>query len=353
MWRVVLAIGCTTGCSFSGPSLTSDGPVVAPPDNTVAVDAAPLATQWAVIASDDGVASSMDVLPFDASGFATPCARQPIARSIRSLAIHPTLPYAYGVGLGLQGYALGCGHVGQTQLADIGNYRTDQTVVAAATVGFFTIDGPGANGVYRFTIAGDGTPTVIGSTPSPASTGATVLAPDATELFVAGNVIARWDTPAPDHDFGAISGGSACAAPVALLLSGTSLLSFCADTPDIQRYARNPLSMTPTSAGALGKVGWVVAAAGDRAIAARSAPSQLVAIDLHGGAPTWTDGPTLASPATSLAVSPDGSLLVTTRSIDAATTEVALWKVAGDAITPIATTQLAGTATAAAVLPAP
>jgi hypothetical protein len=82
---------------------------------------------------------------------------------------------------------------------------------------------------------------------------------------------------------------------------------------------------------------------------ARAAPPDLAVVDLHAGAPTWTAGPALGSAVTAMAASLDGTVVATARPLDAMTSELALWRVAGSSVTLLGTQQVMGTVTAVAL----
>ena len=348
-WLVVFGV-ISSGCGFE-VSASHEG-IDAPPD--VPIDAAPTHL-WAVATTDRAAGTVLVTHPFDdVVGFGTACTDQ-VTVPTRALLAHPTLPYVYSAANGFGGIGLGCAAITPSPYTVYGAPRPTQTIGfdAAKAIGFFTIDGSSAIGVYRFTTAATGIPTVSGPANGPGASGA--LALDATngELFLGGAGVvwsyplvgAALDFPAPGSH--TIAGG--CGAPVAIAISGPRVLVFCSDSPDIQRYTRGPFVSTASTVG-IGAVDHVVMLPGDRAIAAHVSPTDLVIVHLGGGNPTWVNGPLVASSVTAMAVSADGKVLVTSRQLDPITSELELWRINGDQITPIGTKLLVdGSVTALAV----
>lgn len=344
---LVVMAGCdfTHGAAGSGGD---DAKVDAPP-----LDTAPLTPRWISLGISTGSGASIKVVPFDGKTIGAACAATTTsAYEFREIVDHPTMPYVYGVETDFRGVQLGCNAFVTTTLTSLGAARPLQRIALnqSGTIGFFTMDGPLAVGVYRFAAQSDGTPSIAGSANGPSASGAVALVEADAQLFVAGagQIFGYALTPTA-LDFPTMSTGAMiCTNPVDLLASGSSLLAFCSDTPDVRRYTRSPFAFD-TTVGALGAVSRVVALPGDRAIAARISPPQLASIALGAGTPTWTDGPTLPTAVTAMAASRDGSILVTGRSIDASTSELAVWSVTGTTVLQVDTETVTGTITSIAV----
>lgn len=342
-----LVLGVVPACGFD---ISVSGDAVDAPEP----DSSPPQPQWAVIAVERTGPELLITLPFDATaGFRTPCAELASPPS-RALLGHPNLPYVYTVAEGFQGVSVGCSALTPTTFATIGTKRETQRIVLdpTATVGFFTIDGSGAIGLYRFSVAATGVPTITGSVNGPSISGALALDVTNRELLIAGATVI-WSYPLVGANFDLPANGThtiavGCTAPVDLVLSGGVLLAFCSDTPNIQRYRRTPFAFDVT-VGALGAVSRVVALPNDRAVAARISPPQLAILDLKMGTPTWTDGPVLATPVTAMSVSPDGTTVATARMLDATRSEVALWKISGSTLMPLDTAMVVGKVNAIAI----
>lgn len=340
-----LAVGATA-CEFHhGAAAARDGAPYAG-DATIAV------TRWAIVSIDNPVRKVM-VIPMTDTKLEPPCAPQPVSYAYRYLYPRPASgSYVYGVQGALEGLTPSCTGITETALPRLGGPRLVQQIVmdATSTVGFFTIDGSGATGVYRFTAASDGAPTVMDMANTPSQGGALALSTADAELYVAGtNLVYRYALVGSALDLPtSFTSGSGCAAPVGLALSGTSLLAFCADSPDIWHYTRSPFGYTG-SVGSPGASSQVVDLGNDTAVIARLSPPTLAMVGLGGGTPTWTDGPALPGPAIAMAASADGQVLLTARAIDTSTSEIALWTIAGQTITLQGTTTVNGVVAALAV----
>jgi hypothetical protein len=350
-WEI-LPLGVTallTACSFS--ARIDDVAVDAPP---IDVPDAPGPTlHWMVLSHTQGPTSSALVLPVTDGDIETPCPSQALPGTLpfRDIFPHPTLPYVYGVEAGFHGTPVSCGALSWSGSSNVTTSRPIQRIGydASKGVGFFTGDGPSAVGIYRFTTATDGTPTVLGTTDATAQSGALTLDASRGVLYVAGtNVVSSYTLLGGDLTLPTTrENATTCAGPVDVVVSGETVLAFCSDSPDIRRYVNSPFTFDAT-VGALGTVDRVLPLPSDRALAARATPD-LAIVSLVGGAPTWQVGPTLGSRITGLAVSADGKLAVSARLRDGTTSEVATWRIEGTAITLRDTTVVPGVVSAVAL----
>jgi hypothetical protein len=343
LWFLVLLGACTFSNEITG---TIDAPldVVDTPEPTV---------HWAVVATTVGGTSMVTVIPVRDGRFESACPSQPVPGSLplRDLLAHPTLSYVYGVESGFHGTILGCGALSWSGMPNVTALRPIQRIAydASVGVGFFTGDGMDAIGLYRFTTAADGTPTVGASTNTTAQAGALMLDRAHSTLYVVGASVASSYVFADANLTlpASRSNASACVEPVDVAVSGDTMFAFCSDSPEIRKYSRNPFVFA-SMAGSMGAVDRVVAISNDRAIAARTTPD-LMLVDLGGGTPTWQQGPALGSRVTALGVSNDGSIIMTARPIDSTTSELASWRVEGQSIIPIDTKVVPGDASALTV----
>jgi len=347
-------MGLVGACGFkptNGP--VTDGPV----DTHDALDAT-IPTRFLVTSAEwtQTVGSTKFVVyPFDGNQLGGACITQPAADDVHALVGHPTRPYVYAVESGVQGASVDCSLVSVSNVGDVGNARAAPQIAlkADATVGFSTYDGAGALAVFRFTANSTGVPTAISGTANgPSESGAVTLDEATSQLLVGGaSTIFSYALVGPQLDLpGTASLASSCGQPVGLLVSGAKLLVLCGDTAQIQRYDLNPFAFD-SPAGGIGAVDAVRALPGDRAVAARIAPPQLVVMDLGGGTPTWTDGPVMSSRVTAMATSQDGSLVVTARQADATSSEIAVWRISGQSVTLVNSQLTAHLATGIAITP--
>ena len=347
-------IALIAGCNFSASlSPNIDAPDVDAPDG------APLTPYWVVAAMARGSASTtprIQALPFDGTRFTTPCVERAAPGFSRDLLHHPTLRLLYSVDTGFHALDPGCNAMTFTGTPNISGARPIQQIAQdpATGIGFFTMDGAGALGVYRFTSAGDGTPTVTGSANATSNAGPIALDAPNRALFVAGPVIAGgYALVGPTLDLPATYTSAAmCMEPVRLILTSTNyLLAFCADTTEIRRYTRSPFA-SDTMVGALGMVDSVVPLPGDRAIAARKAPnSDLVVVSLNGGSPSWGVGPPVSSRVIAMAASRDGRVVATAHvdPLDVFKSGIAIWSVNNNVVTLLDVAALDTVVTALAV----
>ncbi len=338
------------GCSFSPVPVQQ-----ADPDADPVPDADPPRNYWVTAAVTRATSQLIQIYSFERSAPAiAPCAEQAAPGPVPSKALlpHPTLPFVYEVESGFHGLSLRCNGITVTGMENVGSTRSLQRIVldADAGVGFFTIDGAGSIGLYRFTTATDGMPTVSGSGNATSQAGPLVLDRASSSLFVAGTgVVASHALVGPSMDLPA--GGTSqagCGVPTDLVVTGASVLEFCADGAEILRYTRNPFAFV-APVGTLGATAQVVALPGDRAIAARVSPPDLAMLALGGGAPTWSAGPSLPSRALAIAASLDGETLVSATQVDPTHSELATWRIVDHGILPLGTQIIDGTVTALAV----
>jgi len=279
----------------------------------------------------------------DGSGQVTACPVHAAQRVNRALIPHPTLPFVYAVDSGFAGISLGCDSDSYLGSVQIGAARATQRIAYEPSLmtGYFTVDGPGALGLYRFTTAADGTPTITSSTDTSPNSGPLALdAQRATLITAAPNAAAAYVLTGSTLDLPTTNvTAPGCAQPIDLASSGGYTLLFCADTSQIFRYTTSPFALESQIPGP-GPVDRIVALPGDRAIAATTAPA-LGLISLSNGSPTWSIGPTIESRVTAMAVSQDGEILATARMTNTFA-ELALWRVAGQSITPLATLPISG-----------
>lgn len=346
-WRW-LGLAFVSACGFS-VNISSDGggpSEVTPPD---IIDAAPQQFM-AVVSLDRGGSSFIATRPLDDTGFLAPCAELMVPAS-RALLSHPTLSYVYSAANGFGGISVGCTAITPAAYTVLGAQRPTQTVVleSSKSIGFFTIDGTGATGIYRFTTSSTGEPTISGPANGPSASGGLALDATSGDLYVTGtNVVWQYKLVGPSLDFPAVGShviGVGCGDPVAVFVSGSKVLEFCGDSSEIKRLQRSPF-LAETGVTGFGAVDRVVSITGDHVVAARRAPADLVVVDLTNGSPTWGTPVTIASRATALGVSKDGSILVSARQIDASTSELTAWKISSNSLTPLGSSTISGVVTA-------
>lgn len=342
------------GCSFDAKVATTvDGPT----DTVDMKMADPLPPSWIVVGMSRGASPRVRIFPFSGTELATTCAEQPSTTStafaLRDLLPHPTMPVTYGVDAGLRTLGLSCTSI-TLGTSTAGTPRLVQQIVRdpASGVGFYTADGAGAVGVYRFTTDTTGTPTVTGSANAPSAAGALALDVANAQLFVAGAGTAQgYDLVGLDFVAPGV-GAAMCLEPMRLAVSGAFVLAFCANENHIRRYVRSPFAIDPVmpEVGALGPVDQVAALPGDRVVVARKAPtSDLVVVSNNGGLPSWGQGPPVASRVLAMAASADGRTLATARVTGTSSSELAIWRIEANAITLEAVTNLDTVVTALAV----
>jgi hypothetical protein len=279
--------------------------------------------------------------------------------SIRDLLAHPTQPAVYEVEAGFTALSIGCSKITATGTASVGSPRPIQQIAFDATrnVGFFTADGGSGIGVYRFTAAANGAPTVKESTSAPSNAGALVLDPAAAQLYVAGAGIAGAYALSglslvlpPTTATPVFTSAATCTTPVKLLRTGGYVLALCNDSAMIRRYTTAPFA-ADTTVGNLGTADAAVALPGDRAVVARHSPLDLTIVALGAGTPTWMAGSPLASSVTAMSASADGTVVATARATTAGNSELAFWRVetATFALTLLDTQQVTGSVTALAL----
>jgi hypothetical protein len=346
--RVIVAAVLLAGCEFEhGVGMPGEVPD-AGPDMFVGE-----AKAYAVASVSRGAGQLLSIAKFGDTGFVGDCPDHATTKPFTALSGHPSHPYIYAVGDGFQGFAMACGSMTQTAYMPIGLTTSVQRISldAPGRVGFFSIDGPQNEGVFRFTTATDGTPTLMGKSIAPEPTGPTRLSDGTGELFTAGGTtIYNYKLNGVQYDLNGPSEFAVICNAVDLVVSSQYLLGFCSNDGSIQRYTRTPFAFEK-SVGALGTVEQVVQLPGDRAIAVTTPPAKLMLIDLGSGTPTWTVGPAVGTKVTSMAISADGKFLVTSRQVDAATGELAVWSVSNDSIKMLGVRAVAGTVTAVAVTP--
>lgn len=344
---VTLVLG---GCSFdvSTAQMMIDA---APPIDMVDAPPPPV-LRWLIASNTEGAMAKVTVIGIRDGKFEAACPAQPVPGSLplRDLLPHPNLPYVYAVEAGFHGATITCDALTWAGMANVTTTRPIQRIAYDATlgVGFFTGDGPSAVGVYRFTTATDGAPTVTGNADATSNSGALALDAAQSALYVAGpNIASSYALVGAGLDLPVMrTNASTCAGPSDLVVSGESILSFCSDSPDIHKYSRSPFTFE--SMVTMAAVDRVVTLPGDRAVAASTTPG-LIAIALGAGNPTWQAGPTLASRVTALAASTDGELVVSARLVNATTAELALWKVVDSTISMADTTTVPGVVSAVAI----
>ncbi len=289
-------------------------------------------------------------MPFDdQDGFGAACTDSPGPAS-RHLLAHPALPYVYGVVNSFDGMTLGCTTSTRTALGVLGASRPVQRIVLDATsgVGFFTLDGAGPLGVFRFTIAADGVPTLSTSANGPTASGALAVDWSTRQLYVAGQSVVWNYTLTAASDFPTTSSAaSGCGAPIDLVSSGTDVFLFCADSAIVRRYTTAPFNVT-TDAGTVGAVDAVRSLSSARVIVARMAPPDLAFVDL-GSTLTVTPAASLPARVTALATSEDGSIVVSATQTESTHSDVTVWKVSGTSLQMLDTAMVPGTITSLAV----
>jgi hypothetical protein len=352
-----LACLLLVGCSFESRVSTVD----ASTEGIDAPDAAPLVPLWIVAGMSRGPTPLVRIFPFDGEKFETPCAEQtssPTGFALRDFAKHPSLKLVYALDRGFRSMSLACGGMTFAGSTDVGGVREIQQVAhdAATGVGFFTAGGTGAVGVYRYDTATNGTPTVAGDADAPANSGALALDVTNKQLFVAGGlgtaggyVLSGSTLTLPTT----YTTASMCMRPVRLIPTGANhLLAFCNDQATIRRYNRNPFETDTamSTVGALGAVDAVAPLPGDRAIAARAAPTMdLVVVNNNAGLPMWGVGTQIPSRVLAIGASNDGHIVATARVVGPAASEIAVWSVEGDSVKLVAVTQTDTVVTALAV----
>lgn len=351
-----VALAMLAGCGRIGfdPLATSDAGPDAPSDALVVPN---IGRYWVTTAESRAIPAFWVTRPLDDAGFGTPCPEAPATDDYLFLLGHPTLPYAYGLKDDLRGIALGCGATTETLVAPAAFRRPNMRAILdpTASVGFMTLDGAAQVAVFQFTVAANGVPAANTSADGPAVSSSLALdAPNS--LFVGGDsvlggyVLGNGLTLPATFAF-----APTCAAPIDLIASGTFVLSFCQDTPQIFRNLRDPItpSQVGPAPGSPGPFDRAIPLPGDRAVAARSTPPQLLVLALEGGIPTWTDGPLLPARVTALAASADGSVVIATWPTSPSTATIGAWAVVGDVLVPLGSVDTDTIITAATITPPP
>jgi hypothetical protein len=348
------------GCSFK-LDLTPPG-TDAPPEGIDSPDARPLSPYWVVVGMVRGSVPRLQIFPFDGKQFVSPCAEQAStsnAYAIRDLVPHPTLDKLYAVDSGFHIITPACGGSTFAGQANINGPREIQQIVQdpATGIGFFTMEGAGAIGVYRFTSAPDGTPTVAGMANAISNAGPLAFDPATGQLFMAGVGFARLDQyelDSPGYTFpaAAAANSASCVQPVRLVPTGNGLLlEYCGDTNEVRRIVRQPFGADPTTGAMLGAVDQVAILPNDRVVAARKPPhSDLIVVNNNGGVPTWTTGVTVASKVIAISAAKDGLVVVTSRSTGADSSEIGLWRIDNMTMQLVDVTQVTATVTAVSVI---
>jgi hypothetical protein len=345
----IAAVVCGCGFSVSG----SSAPMI---DGARPVDADEERPRWAISAINDGSASTVTVHPLVGTRFSSTCTGQlaPGAQAIRALLPHPSLPLVYALEGGFHAIHPGCSSSTWVGMPNVGGGRPIQRIALdpATGVGFFTADGAGAIGVYRFTIASDGAPTVTSAANATSQGGALALDATGSRLLIAGpSITSSYSLIGENHDLPSTyetAGG--CMQPIDLLLTGDKALLFCKDVAEVRRYDRDPF-VAEANAGELGAVSQVLALPNDRAIAGRLFPPDLSILDLAAGSPTLIAGPSLETAVSAMAVSREGDLVVTARALDTTRSELAIWTISGSLLMLADTQTIEGTVSALALMP--
>ena len=345
--RPVLLVAVLVGaCSFESSFPVRDAAMI----DAVDAPSGPV-PRWLVVAHTEGPTSKVTVIGIRENQFETPCPTQPIPGTLpfKDIAAHPNLPYVYGLESGFYGTAVTCGTLSWSGSGNVTASRPIQRIGydAMAAVGFFTGDGSGSIGVYRFTTAADGTPTLSGTADATAGAGGLALDASRSALYVVGASIASsYDLVGATLDLPANrTNASTCSTPQDVVVSGDMILDFCSDSADVRRYSRTPFQMI--SSVPMGTVDRVIALPNDRAIAARTVPDLAVA-SLASGNPTWGTGQPLGSRITALTAATDGTVVVSAR-LAGASSELVLWKVDGQTLSMLDTTTLPGVVSATAL----
>ncbi len=354
----LLALLVVTACGDNTRPATDHDATIGGDASDAAIDASPDAPasthNWAVASISSTSGSALQVFPFDDTGLGAPCPLTAAVDRYNDLVAHPSLPYVYAIESRFEGIAVSCAQVTSTTFPDLGVPRTVQRIRfdAPSSVGFFTIDGTGTTGVYRFEAGSDGTPTVLDSAAAPTGSGAMALDGSGAHLYIGGtSQVADFALIAGLDFSSAYEQAASCAAPTDLVLSGDSVLAFCSDDDNVWRYTRSPFAFDAL-VGTLGAIDRVVALPHDRALAAVSSSASLQLLTLGAGTPSWTAGPSFASRVTAMAVSRDGRFVVTGRAVDASTSELAEFEIDGqDNFTPLGTMTVDGTINSLAVVP--
>ncbi len=317
----------------------------APTEGIDSPDAAPLSPYWIVVGMARANVPRLQILPFDGKAFTTPCAEQASTSSayaIRELLPHPTLNKLYAVDGGFHIINPGCAGSTFAGMANINGPRQIQQIVQdpVTGVGFFTMDGAGAVGVYRFTSAPDGTPTVTSMANAISNAGPLAFDPGTGALFIAGVGFARLDRyglASPGYTFpgSAAENATSCTEPVRLVPTGNNLLlEFCSDTSEVRRIVRQPFAADTMMGQPLGAVDQVSILPNDRVVAARKAPtSDLIVVSNNGGVPFWASGTPIASRVLAMSASKDGLVVATARVTGPDSSEVGLWRIRDNSIT--------------------
>jgi hypothetical protein len=354
--RIALAVGAIqvslSACGFEINNLVpDDGARPDVPDGQIDVPPDQPPRMHSVAASVYRPSGTVLVtLPFDEqNGFSSPCPDSPGPAS-RFLLAHPHLPYVYGVVNSFDGMTLECTTSTRTTLGMLGATRPVQRISfnPTSSIGFFTLDGAGPIGVFRFTVTPDGVPALSTSANAPTASGALAVDWTTKQLYTAGQSVV-WNyalTAATDFPASATM-VSGCGSPIDLVTSGTDLFLFCADSGIVRRFTTSPFAVT-TDAGTLGAVDAVRAISSSRAIAARMAPPDLAFVDL-GSTITVTPAATLPGRVTALSTSDDGTILVSATQTQPSTSDVTVWRVLGTSLQVLDTTSVPGTITSLAV----
>jgi hypothetical protein len=214
---------------------------------------------------------------------------------------------------------------------------------AADGVGLFGVDGPGQIGAFTFTIAADGTPTLADQADAPSLYAAVALDPP-NAAYVAGMADVYGYALGSDFALPATPSSTAgCTTPADLIVASTGIFELCSDSAAVTRFAHDPtFASGSASVGSPGAVGQALALPNDRAVATLLSPPELVVLELGINPITWVDGPMLPATATALAVSADGTFVVTTEDVGSAA-EIDAWAMVGDQLVSLASVTVAGT----------
>lgn len=292
------------GCSFDGPSLSAvvvDATAIdaRPVDATVQ----PLPSSSVVLALTSASGSHVVTRAFDGLQLSAGCLDQMVAQPIAALAVNRAMPYAYGTQGQLVGVKLACSSEVHVTSAGAPSALQQISFTPSLSIGFFTATG----GVWRYASNSDGMPNLLESDLVPTGAGPLLFAADAHELVVAGT-----GTVFSYALFGAgfalphaHTSAPTCSAPRGIIEQGDAALVFCSDTATIRRYTLSPFAEAG-DAGQLGEVDQIVPLDADHAVATVLA-SPAVAIVTLGNTPSWKTSPPLATRASALAVSEDGS----------------------------------------------
>ena len=360
MRRLACCAVLVGGCSFKldvAPAGTD-----APMEGIDSPDAKPVSPYWVVIGMVRGTTPRLQILPFDGKKFTAPCAEQAStsnAYAIRELVPHATLNKLYAVDSGFHLVNPACAGSTFAGQANINAPREIQQIVQdpVTGIGFFTMDGAGAIGVYRFTSSPDGTPTLAGMANAISNAGPLAFDPATGQLFMAGVGFARLDQyglDSPGYTFPATPAENAtsCVQPVRLVPTGNGLLlEYCGDTNEVRRFVRQPFGADSMMGQPLGAVDQVAILPNDRVVAARKPPNgDLIVVSNNGGVPFWGTGVIIASKVIAIGAAKDGLVVATSRSTGADSSEIGLWQIDNATIQLVDVTQVDATVTAVSVI---